>query len=43
MPTDGCLFSDGVVERAVRWPAGSTVTVSLGERRIARVVVATHR
>ncbi len=43
MPTHGCVFSDGIVEQAVAWPAGTTVTVSVGQRRIARVVAAPTR
>jgi hypothetical protein len=38
MPTGGFIFSDGVVEKAVEWNAGSTVTVSVGERYARRVV-----
>ncbi len=38
MPEGGYLFSDGVVEKAVGWNAGSTVVVSVGERYLQRIV-----
>ena len=38
MPEGGRIFSDGIVERALDWDAGSKVTVSVGERTVARVI-----
>lgn len=38
MPEGGFVFSDGVIEKAVTWKAGSTVTVTVGDRYIQRVV-----
>lgn len=38
MPTDGCVFSDGVIEETVAWNAGSTVTISIGERYVQRII-----
>ena len=38
MPDGGCVFSDGIVEKAVEWPAGSRVTVSVGDRYVRRIV-----
>lgn len=38
MPEGGCIFSDGVVEKAVAWNAGSVVTISVGERYVQRIV-----
>jgi hypothetical protein len=38
MPDGGCVFSDGIVEKAVDWPAGSRVTVTVGDRYVTRVV-----
>jgi NAD kinase len=38
MPEGGRVFSDGIVERALDWDAGSKVTVSVGDRTVARVV-----
>lgn len=38
MPDGGFIFSDGVVERAVEWNAGSTVTISVGDRYVQRIV-----
>ena len=38
MPQGGCIFSDGVTEKAVKWNAGSTVVVSVGDRYIERIV-----
>ncbi len=38
MPEGGCIFSDGVVEKAIEWNAGSTVTISVGSRFVNRIV-----
>jgi hypothetical protein len=38
MPEGGRIFSDGVVERALDWNAGSKVTITVGDRCIQRVV-----
>lgn len=38
MPTGGAIFSDGIVEKAVSWSAGSTATITVGERTIRRLV-----
>lgn len=38
MPDGGYVFSDGVVEKAVTWNAGSTVVVSVGDRYVRRIV-----
>ncbi len=38
MPDGGYIFSDGILEKAQPWNAGSTVTISVGERYIQRVV-----
>jgi len=38
MPDGGYIFSDGVVEKAVEWNAGSKVVVSVGDRYVQRVV-----
>ena len=38
MPDGGYIFSDGVVERAVEWKAGSSVVVSVGDRYVKRIV-----
>jgi hypothetical protein len=38
MPEGGRIFSDGIVERALDWDAGSKVTVSVGERTVQRVI-----
>lgn len=38
MPKGGYLFSDGVIEKAQSWDAGSTVTITVGERFITRVI-----
>lgn len=38
MPTGGCLFSDGVVERSVEWNAGSTVVITVGDRHVQRII-----
>jgi hypothetical protein len=37
MPEGGRVFSDGIVERALDWNAGSTLTVTVGERFVRRV------
>jgi NAD kinase len=38
MPEGGRIFSDGIVERALDWDAGSKVTVSVGDRTVQRVI-----
>lgn len=38
MPEGGCIFSDGVIEKAVAWNAGSTVVVSVGDRYVQQIV-----
>lgn len=38
MPDGGYIFSDGVVEKAVEWNAGSRVVVTVGGRYVQRIV-----
>lgn len=38
MPEGGYIFSDGVVEKATEWKAGSKVVVSVGDRYVQRIV-----
>lgn len=38
MPDGGYIFSDGVVEKAVPWPAGVTAEISVGDRHVQRIV-----
>lgn len=38
MPDGGYIFSDGVVEKAVEWNAGSKVVISVGDRYVQRIV-----
>jgi hypothetical protein len=38
MAMGGYIFSDGVVEKAIEWNAGSKVTVTVGERHVERIV-----
>lgn len=38
MPEGGYIFSDGIVEKAVEWKAGSKVVVSVGDRYVQRIV-----
>ena len=38
MSKGGCIFSDGVIEKAVDWNSGSKVVVSVGDRYVQRVV-----
>jgi len=38
MPNGGYIFSDGVVEKAVEWNAGSRVVISVGDRYVQRIV-----
>lgn len=38
MPKGGYIFSDGVIEKAVEWNAPSTVTLSVGDRYVERIV-----
>ncbi len=38
MPDGGYIFSDGVVEKALEWNAGSTVEITVGERYVHRIV-----
>lgn len=37
MPTGGFIFSDGIVEKAVEWNAGTTVTITVGDRYVQRI------
>ena len=38
MPEGGCVFSDGVTEKTIEWKAGSSVTISVGDRHVTRVL-----
>jgi hypothetical protein len=38
MPEGGYIFSDGVIEKALEWRAGSTVEISVGDRWVNRIV-----
>ena len=38
MPNGGCVFSDGIIERVAEWNAGSTVSITVGERYVHRVI-----
>lgn len=38
IPKGGYLFSDGVIEKAIEWNAGCTVTLTVGERFITRII-----
>lgn len=38
MPRGGYIFSDGVVEKAIEWNAGSKVTVTVGDRYVQRII-----
>jgi hypothetical protein len=38
MPNGGYIFSDGVVEKALEWNAGSRVVISVGDRYVQRFV-----
>jgi NAD kinase len=38
MPMGGVVFSDGIVERGIDWPTGDTVTVTVGDRVVHRLV-----
>jgi hypothetical protein len=38
MPEGGYIFSDGVIEKASEWNAGSTVVVTVGDRFVNRVI-----
>jgi len=38
MPRGGYLFSDGIVEKGLEFPAGATAVVSVGERSVQRVI-----
>jgi NAD kinase len=38
MPNGGYIFSDGIVEKAVEWKAGSKVVVSVGDRYVQRII-----
>ena len=38
MPKGGFIFSDGIVEKAIDWPAGSEVVVTVGERYVQQVI-----
>jgi len=37
MSKGGVIFSDGIVERAVPWEAGSTVVITVGDRVLRRI------
>jgi hypothetical protein len=39
MPDGGVILSDGLVERAVNWPAGTSVTITVGERTLNHICV----
>ena len=34
----GYLFTDGVVEKALEWNAGTSITITIGERSVSRIV-----
>lgn len=38
MPRGGFIFSDGILEKAIEFNAGATVTVTVGERYVQRVI-----
>jgi hypothetical protein len=38
MAAGGCVFSDGIVERAAEWNTGSTVSITVGDRYVQRVI-----
>ncbi|MEN9613795.1 MAG: hypothetical protein RLZZ347_102 [Candidatus Parcubacteria bacterium] len=38
MPRGGFIFSDGVIEKAIEWNAGSKVVVTVGDRYVQRIV-----
>ena len=38
MPAGGYLFSDGNTGQAIEWNAGSTVTLTVGDRHIGRII-----
>lgn len=38
IPEGGFIFSDGVIEKALEWNAGSTVEISVGDRFIQRII-----
>ncbi|MFZ1988044.1 MAG: sugar kinase [Minisyncoccia bacterium] len=38
MPDGGFIFSDGVIERATEWKAGTPVVISVGDRYVQRIV-----
>jgi NAD kinase len=38
MPDGGFVFSDGVIERATEWKAGTSVVITVGERYVSRIV-----
>jgi NAD kinase len=38
MPDGGCIFSDGILEKAVVWNAGSSVVISVGDRHVNRII-----
>ena len=42
MASGGCVFSDGILERAADWNAGSTVSLTVGDRYINRLVPPTR-
>lgn len=38
MPAGGCIFSDGITERPVEFNVGNTLTISVGNRYVRRVI-----
>ncbi len=38
MPDGGFIFSDGVIERAIEWKAGTSVVITVGERYVGRII-----
>jgi NAD kinase len=38
IPEGGCICSDGVFEKGIPWNAGNTVTISVGDRYINRII-----
>jgi hypothetical protein len=38
MPTGGFVFSDGMIDRALEWNAGSTLTITVGDRYVHRII-----
>ena len=38
MPKGGCIFSDGVTEKAISWNAGQKIIVTVGDRYLNRII-----